>query len=708
MPKVFKLPGSALEVNIGQFARQADGAVWLSYGNNVILATVVVAPAKDSEFLGFFPLTVEYRERLSSVGKIPGGFIKREGRLSDAEVLLSRLIDRSIRPLFPKFFLNEVQVIVNLHSYDGEVPLETLGVLATSLAINTSGIPFEGPIGAVICARKGKNAWVVNPDAEFLKSADDQVLAVGTAAAICMVEADCNFISNAELIELLNNIALPEIQKLVAWQKEICADYDEGKRRDYQADEFNKQVCDEWINKIQNALPSNHKDYLFAPTKHELDEKFAFLKKVIQDALALEISDAKLSKAHFDLLLEMFLKKFVPQVVLKENQRFDFRGFSQIRDISCVVDLLPKAHGSAVFTRGQTQALAAVTLGAANDAQKVETLLYGVQDKNFMLHYNFPPFATGEVKPLRSVGRREIGHGYLAEKSFRNVLPEASTFPYTIRSLIDILESNGSSSMATVCATTLALMDAGVPVKKMVSGIAMGLLADEDGNVAILSDISGSEDAYGCMDLKVVGDEQGIVAIQIDVKIEGISAELLAKALTQAQEGRTHILQEMKKCLQAPRAQLKDGAPRCTTIKIASSKIGMVIGPAGKNIKQITADTGTQIDIAEDGTTTIFSTDVASAKKAEGWIRALTGEIRNGSVFQGKVSKVADFGIFVTLVPGKDGLIHVSSVDRRKRDKLATLYKTGDPLDVVVISTDNEGRIKLVAPELEGHDDDLG
>jgi polyribonucleotide nucleotidyltransferase len=705
MPKVFKLSGSALEADIGRFAKQADGAVWLRCGGNVILATVVVAAPRKGDSLGFFPLTVEYRERLSSVGKIPGGFIKREGRLSDSEILLSRVVDRSIRPLFPKFFLDDVQVILSLLSYDGEMPLEVLGVLAASIAISTSDLPFKGPVGAVVCARKGDASWVVNPNAEFLKNADDQVLVVGTETAICMVEADCNFVSDDALVELLSGLASQEIKKLVSWQKEICADFT-VKRRDYELDGLNKQAQGEWLAKIRSVLPSNYKDYLFATTKHELEEKFAFLKKVIQDALADEMVDAKISQTSFDILVETFLKYFVPDVLLEENKRFDHRAFSQVRDIDCIVDLLPKAHGSAVFTRGQTQALASLTLGASVDAQRVETLLYGVQDKNFMLHYNFPPFATGEVKPLRGVGRREIGHGYLSEKSFRNVLPESKTFPYTIRSLVDILESNGSSSMASVCSTTLALMDAGVPITKMISGIAMGLLQDSKGNIAVLSDITGTEDAYGAMDMKVVGNESAITAIQIDVKVdEGISAEVLAKALAQAREGRTFILQEMKKCISEPRPTVKDGAPRCFTLKIPSSKIGMVIGPAGKNIKQITAETGTQIDIAEDGTVSVFASDTASAKKAEGWIRALTGEVRNGSVFQGKISKIIDFGIFVSIVPGKDGLIHISSIDRSKRDKLDQLYKQGDPLDVVVTSVDSEGKIKLVAPELESNDD---
>jgi polyribonucleotide nucleotidyltransferase len=705
MPKVFKLMDSLLEANIGSFARQADGSVWLKHGDNIVLATVVVAKSGGREAQGFFPLTVEFRERLSSVGKIPGGFIKREGKLSDAEVLASRVIDRSIRPLFPKFFMEEVQVMLSLLSYDGEVPLEVLGVLAASVAIISSNLPFKSPVGAVICARKKDSEWTVNPNDVFLKEAADQVLVVGTDAGICMIEADCDFISDSDLINLVNGIALKEIKKIVDWQKEIALDFP-IKRRDYEICGLNDLAQAEWMEKIQAVLPSNHRDYFFAESKSELSEKMSFLKKVIKESLADEVADSNINQVSYDMLVDVFLKKIVPEILIEEKHRFDHRPFDKIRDIDSVVDLLPKVHGSAVFTRGQTQALSSVTLGASDDAQRIETLLYGVKEKSFMLHYNFPPYATGEVKPLRGVGRREIGHGSLAEKSFKNILPDAKSFPYTIRSLVDVLESNGSSSMATVCATTLAFMDAGIPIKKMISGIAMGLLVDSNKNIAILSDITGTEDAYGTMDLKVVGDEEGITAIQIDVKgDEGISSEVLAQALAQARVGRTHILNEMRKCLTVPRVSLKDSVPRCFSLKIPQSKIGMVIGPSGKNIKQITAETGTKIDIAEDGTISIFAADSASAKKAEGWIRALTGEIKNGSVFQGKISKITDFGIFVSLVPGKDGLIHISSIDRSKRETLETLYKHGDPLDVVVVSVDFEGKVKLIAPELESNDD---
>lgn len=707
MPKVFKMPGYNFEADLGRFARQADGSVWLRAGNNVILATVVASKSKPSGSQGFFPLTVEYRERMASVGKIPGGFIKREGRLSDSEVLSSRIVDRSIRPLFPKFFLQETQVMLSLLSYDGKVPQRVLGVLAASIALTTSKLPFGGPVGAVVCARQDKGEWKVNPSIEFLKGAQDQVLVVGTEVGICMVEAECDFVSDDELIDLVQGLAFTEIKKQVAWQREIGAEYSE-KMTGYEVDGLNADAVKEWSKKIESSLPENHKELFFADDKVTLDDNMKLIRTTIKEKLEQDIVDAGLGEAAVDLLIDTFLKKFVPNVLLSEGKRFDFRKFDQIRQIEGIVDLLPQAHGSAVFTRGQTQALATLTLGASGDSQRVETLFDGVIDKRFMLHYNFPPYSTGEVKMLRGVGRREIGHGYLAEKSFTNVLPDFKKFPYAIRSLVDVLESNGSSSMATVCATMLAFMDAGVPTKRIVAGIAMGLLQDAKGDFAVISDITGTEDAYGLMDLKLVGDESGISAIQIDVKSDtGLSSETFKNALKQSRVGIKHILGEMKKCLAAPRVQLKDNAPRCFTMKVDSSKLGLIIGPGGKNIKLITAETNTQVDLDDDGTVSIFASDGSSAKAAENWIKALIGDIRTGSAFQGKVSKIADFGIFVSLVPGKDGLIHVSTIDRSKKNRLEELYKPGDSIGVVVTAVDGDGRVKLVAPELEASDESL-
>lgn len=705
MPKIFKMFGNSFEADIGKYATQADGSVWLKSGDNVVLATVVVAD-KVSEDLDFLPLTVECRERLSAVGKVPGGFVKREGRLSDSEILLSRIIDRSIRPLFPKFFFKEVQVMVTLLSYDGTIPFEVLGVLASSLAIVSAGIPFLSPVGAVVCAREAVGAdWKINPSSEILQKSKDKVLVVGSAAGVCMVEASCDFVSEEDIVALVDGQASAEIKSQIDWQTEVIKQT-AGSLNSYEPEGLSKEAQDSWIAKIESVIPENVKDYVFADSKKEFSEKNDFLKKVIADSLSADISESGISKVYFNMLVESVLKKLYCNIVVAEGKRFDHRRFDEVRNISSEVDVLPKSHGSAVFNRGETQVLSSLTLAASGDAQRVETLLYGVQDKHFMLHYNFPPFATGEVKPLRGVGRREIGHGYLAEKSFQYVLPSFEVFPYTIRSLVDVLGSNGSSSMATVCATTLALMDAGVPIARNVAGIAMGLLRSSQNNgYVVLTDITGKEDAFGFMDLKVVGDDSGITALQVDVKgSEYLTGEILRDALVAARKGLVHISSKMKECLSEPRKTLKDSAPRFFSMKVNPSKIGMIIGPGGKNIKQITADTGTQIDINESGSVNIFANDGLSAKKAESWIRALIGDIKNGSCYLGKVSKVVDFGVFVSIVPGKDGLIHISAIDRSKREKLDQLLQPGDPLDVVVVNVDPEGKIKLVAPSLEATD----
>ncbi len=712
MSKIFKMPGSNVSANIGTFARQANGSVLLTVGDNVVLATAVASDLGGASNFSFFPLSVECRERLASVGKIPGGYLKREGKLSDSEVLLSRVVDRSIRPLFPDYFFDEVQVMITSLSYDGSYPSEVQYVLAASIALTISNIPFKSPVAAALLVREKSGTWKLNPDAETVKNGTDQVLVTGTDTGVFMIEANCDFATEEDLIALLNSDLLKnEFEKQISWQRELAREVGIEKRTNYELSKLNVDKQKQWKQVCREVLPTDYKDALFGTQKSNISKNISALKKDLFAKLVERAKSEELTETALHVVIDDLISELVPEILIEKQKRLDGRSFNEVRDISCIADLLPKSHGSAVFTRGQTQAIASLTLGAGADAQKIDTLLYGVNDKSFMLHYNFPPFATGEVKPLRGVGRREIGHGYLAEKSFKNVLPEFTKFPYTIRSLVDVLESNGSSSMATVCSTMLALMDAGVPTRKIISGIAMGMIENKQGEIAVLSDISGTEDAFGCMDFKVVGDEAGVVAIQIDVKAEnGIKPEILAKALEQAKQGRLHILSKMKECLDKPRATLKDSAPRCFTFKIPNSKIGMVIGPSGKNIKQITADTNTQIDISDEGQIAIFASDAVSAKRAEGWIRALVGDIKNGSAYHGKVSKIADFGIFVSIVPGKDGLIHVSSMDRKKRDKLDSLYKVGDEIDVVVVSVDPEGKIKLTAPALEASDtfEDLG
>lgn len=709
MVRVFSLPNTQIEAKIGQVARQADGSVWLTCGNNVVLATVVAEKLDDDVVQDFLPLTVECRERLASVGKIPGGFIKREGKLSDSEVLLSRIVDRSIRPLFPKGLRCDIQVIVTLLSFDGTFPMETLAVLAASSALCAAeNLPIQSPVGAVVCTRNGKGgAWEVNSGGSLVKNgAVDHVLVVGTRAGICMLEASCDFIDDADLVNLIENIAGPEINRQILWQDDIQKTY-----KQISSDALDESESLIWYQQIKKNLPDDYKNYFFAKDKNEFKKQQKELAKLVKEKLqdVFHEENSKIKADSFDVYWDLFIKKHGPQIVIDAGKRFDLRAFDQIRDIECLVDVLPKSHGSSIFTRGQTQALSTITLGAGSDAQRVETLLYGVQDKHFMLHYNFPPFATGEVKPLRGVGRREIGHGYLAEKSFKDVLPVFSTFPYTIRSLVDVLESNGSSSMATVCATMLSMLDAGIPVRQVIAGIAMGLLRGIDGQSVVISDITGAEDSFGAMDFKIIGNENGICAIQVDVKgFEGLTASILAQTLKQARAGLQFIIGKMKEVLPEPRTTLKDSVPRFFSMKISPSKNGLVIGPAGKNIKQIVADTGTQIDISDDGTISIFAGDALAARRAEGWIRALVGEIKSGAAYQGKISRIVpDLGIFVAIVPGKDGLVHISTIDSKKRVDLEKNYKIGDRLDVVVTHADGDGRIKLVAPELEAPDNNL-
>ena len=694
MSKVFKLESQNLEVEIGKFARQADGAVWITSGKNVVLSTVV-ASKEEKDFIGFFPLTVEYRERTSAVGKIPGGYIKREGRLRDAEVLVSRLIDRPIRPLFPKFYFNEVQLISTVYSADNTFPTSILALIGSSLALTISSeIPFLGPIGAVKVGRV-KGEWKFDLGAESNVDSDVELFVAGTKDGICMVEGHCNALSEAELIEAFF-LAHEKIRAQVDWQLEIQKELN-VKKVDKQSD-FNWEL---WTKKVKEYFEKDFYEKLFVSSKAELNSVMSELQKELLQHFAKDIESGIISKSIILFLLDSYLKEILPDVIAKKNSRFDGRNFDEVRPIWADVGLLPCTHGSAVFQRGETQALASLTLGTAQDAQKVESL-NGAYERTFMLHYNFPPLATGEVKPMRGVGRREIGHGYLAERSLLNVIPSQDKFPYTIRSVVDLLESNGSSSMATVCSTTLALMDAGVPIGDLVSGIAMGLIKDSFGKFHILTDILGIEDAFGLMDFKITGTVKGIMAVQMDIKAKsGLTKDIFQKALEQARVGRLHILDIMKKVIDSPRKELSELAPRVSSFKIAVDKIGFVIGPGGKTIKEIIAATNTQIDLEDDGTVKIYSQVAGDASKAVSWIKTLVGEIEIGTVFEGIIRRITDFGIFVELVPGKDGLVHISSIARDKQRDVSKRFKPGDKLTVKVTDFDVEtGRVRLIAKDL--------
>ncbi|MFC1854457.1 polyribonucleotide nucleotidyltransferase [Candidatus Dependentiae bacterium] len=695
MSKKFKLESVGIEVEIGKHALQADGAVWVRNGKNVLLATAV-GSKEQREYMGFFPLTVEYRERPVAAGRIPGGYIKREGRLSDSEVLASRTIDRGIRPLFPKFYFNEVQVMASLLSSDGSFPSEVLGVIGASLALTISGMPFLGPIGAVEVNRiDGK--WTFNDGHAVSSDSPDHFVVVGTADGICMVEGMCDHLIEDDLLDVLET-AQEKIREQVEWQLEIKKEL--GVTQKEVVETFDWAG---WAEKVRSVMPTNWNEILFSSDKKDFRRQLSEAKDSVKAKFETEVNNGEISSKELGFLFDLALKEHASDEVFKAGKRFDGRKFDEVRQISSEVGFLPCVHGSALFTRGDTQALSSVTLGAAQDAQKVETLFGGTEARTFMLHYNFPPYSTGEVRPLRGVGRREIGHGYLAETSFYNVLPSQNDFPYTVRSVVDILSSNGSSSMASVCATTLSLMDAGVPVKDMIAGIAMGLMQSSSGEFFVISDILGSEDAHGLMDFKVTGSESGIMSFQMDIKTrEGLPRDVLKKALEAARAGRLHILSEMKKTLTEPRETVSENAPRVVSLKIETDKIGLLIGPGGKTIKDITSKTDTSVDIEDDGVVKIFAKSKASLDEAHGIIKALTGEIEVGTEYDGIVRSIVDFGMFVQIVPGKDGLVHISAIAKDKQKDLTNICEIGSKLKVVVTAYDKRtGRIRLVAPELE-------
>lgn len=695
MSNVFKLQGTDLEVEVSGYADLADGAAWLKCGKNVLLSTAV-ASKKEMDFMGFMPLTVEFRKRPSAAGKFPSGFIKREGRLSDREVLASRVVDRAIRPFFPVNFFNEVQVLSSLLSSDGSFPPVVMGVLASSIAVNISGMPFMGPVGAVqLCRKDGE--WIVNPSYDIIKDSGDSIIIAGNKDGICMVEGKCNQLSEEEILELFK-LANEQIKPQLDWQEEIKAAVNAKPLPLSTEIDF-----DAWGQKVREAMPSDWGPILFAPDKTTLNKNMDEVRASVLEKFKAEVEEGQISSAVLELIYDGEIKKVIPDVVVGAGKRFDGRGYDQVRQISGKAGLLPCAHGSATFRRGNTHAISSVSLGTGSDAQKEDSLFEGTIERTFMLHYNFPPYSTGEVRMLRGVGRREIGHGYLAERSFLNVLPSNDEFPYTIRSVVDILECYGSSSMATTCATTLALMDAGVPLKSMVAGIAMGLLKSSDGKYALLSDISGSEDFYGLMDFKVVGTKDGITAFQMDVKAKaGIPHEVMVDALGAARKGRLHILSEMEKIIDKPRAEVAEHAPRVSMLKIDTDKIGALIGPGGKNIKEITSQTGAQVDIEDDGTVKIYAVDKEASEKAEALVRAMTGEVEIGYSCEGQIRGITDFGMFVEVFPGKDGLVHVSAMSRENKDSFADKFSVGDKLKVVVEACDKAtGRIKLSAPDLK-------
>ncbi|HLV02100.1 MAG TPA: polyribonucleotide nucleotidyltransferase [Acidobacteriota bacterium] len=674
--------GRELSFETGRLAKQADGAVYIQSGDSAVLVTAC-ADREDKKDIDFLPLTCDYREYTYAAGKIPGGFFKREGRPTEKETLTSRLIDRPLRPLFPEGYHRETQIIAMVLSAEPDVNPDVLAVNGASAALSISSIPFQGPLGAV---RVGSldGQLVVNPTFEQINRSDLDLIVVGTDEAIVMVEAGANEISEARMLEALElgHQSIREIVKAIRELQERVAPQKLPVEEPTLDPEIVRHVEEKATPLILEALYIKEK----LPSNRKMDE---YQKQIVEEFPEEEPEKRLQASRAFSNLKERIFRS----ELLEKEQRPDLRKFDEIRPITSEVGVLPRTHGSAVFTRGETQALVTVTLGTGEDVQRLDELT-GESSKRFMLHYNFPPFSVGEVKFLRGPGRREIGHGALAERAILPMLPEEKDFPYTIRVVSDILESNGSSSMASVCGGVMALQDAGVALKRPVAGIAMGLVKEGD-KYAILSDIAGFEDHYGDMDFKVAGTENGITALQMDIKITGVTHEILSQALEQARQGRLYILGKMAETISASREAISRYAPQITKIQIPTEKIGAVIGPGGKMIRSIVEETGVKIDIEDDGTVKIASTDAASAEKAIARIEELTAVPKVGKTYLGKIVKVVDFGAFVEILPGTEGLLHISEIADRRIQDIRQEVRAGDKILVKVLEVGFDNKIRL-------------
>lgn len=699
----FLLGGRPLVIETGKLAKQANGSVLVRYGDTVVLVTATMS-SEPREGIDFFPLVVDYEERMYAVGKIPGGWGRREGKPTEMAILSSRMIDRPLRPLFPKGFRNDVQVVATVLSVDKDNAPETPALIGASAALSISDIPFGGPVGAVHIGRVD-GEFVINPTVEQNEKSDIHLTVAGTKDAVMMVEAGADEVPEEEMLDAIM-FGHEVIKELVAFQEQIQSEvgipkkeveiFDVDEKLEAEVREYtrtslkdaistdDKLAREERIEAIKDDTIDHFLD-LYGDDRDGLAENGFATDSVYDDVIQFEQS--------VNRALEKIVREEVRRMILEDEIRPDGRRPNEIRPIWCEVGLLPRTHGSGVFTRGQTQVLTVCTLGGSSDEQ----LLDGLGDeesKRYMHHYNFPPFSVGEARPIRGPGRREIGHGALAERALVPVLPSQEEFPYTIRLVSEVLESNGSSSMASVCGSTLALMDAGVPIKRPVAGIAMGLIKEGD-TVAILSDIQGMEDALGDMDFKVAGTEAGITAIQMDIKIPGIDRKVLAAALKQAREGRMYILDKMLSVLPGPRSNLAPYAPRILQMQIEPDKIRDVIGPGGKMIKEIIDKTGVEIDIEDDGRIRILSVDEKSAEMAKAMIERLTKSVEVGTVYLGKVVRTTPFGAFVEILPGKEGLVHISKLSNSRVERVEDVVKVGDEIMVKAIDIDKQGRISL-------------
>ncbi|UCE84530.1 MAG: polyribonucleotide nucleotidyltransferase [Deltaproteobacteria bacterium] len=675
--------GRQFRLETGEMAKQASGAVLASYGETVVLVTAV-GEERIREGIDFLPLSVDYMEKGFAVGRIPGGFFRREiGRPSERETLISRLIDRPIRPLFPKKYRKEIQVIATVLSADPDNDPDTVAMVGASAALEISDIPFQGPIGAVRVGR-ANGQMVINPTADQLEMSDFNVVVAGNRQGIVMVEGSAQFVSEDDLLEALYR-AHDAIQPILDMQETLKSRCGKNKRQ-YEPPEEDEALAARVAELSQGKIEE-------ANTTAEKEARYLLRNAVIQEVMEKLGPDFADREGEVREILQNLEKKFVRQMILTRKTRIDKRDLADIRAIDCQVGRLPRTHGSGLFTRGETQVLSVVTLGSSSDEQKIEAL-EGDEWKTFMLHYNFPPYCVGEARFLRGPSRREIGHGALAERTIKAVMPSHEDFPYTVRVVAEVLESNGSSSMASVCASSLALMDAAVPLKKAVAGIAMGLIMEGD-QVAILSDILGDEDYLGDMDFKVTGSSEGVVALQMDIKVAGVPREVMRQALFQAREGRLSILEKMNHAIPAPREELSPYAPRVVSIEIHPDKIRDVIGPGGKVIRQIIAETSTKIDVDDDGKVVIMSPDLAGCQKAVDMIKQLTAEAEVGGLYLGKVRKITDFGAFVEILPGTDGLIHISQLDHKRVQRVRDILNEGDEVLVKVLEIDRDGRIRL-------------